>query len=903
MLPHLRPTQPATSERCASPAKAENWFLNYGCAGVLCILTGITLTFLSASEHEQNPTSCAANATVVEVHPIILDREYLGAEYEKTLEETKNIVEKLIREHLKNGGLIVKYYSWTSINLKRDFSAVLSVSSCKNTWNIYQEAVRERLVMLSITDPDCPRLPAGNAIMIPRSDGPGNSFDEVSQIILDMKSSRAIDWHTATLLYDQAYDTEISRCILSLLEDREGIKPLTLTEFKINAPTHSWEKRKEIRKTLLGIPTAYTGRNFIAIVNMATLTLLMEISKDLKLVNPFSKWLYLIPNSEKANSDFFTRSTIINEGDNVAFVYNNANKANNCSVSVMCYMESYLLHFIRSLSKLIREEQIVFGQISDEEWEIIRPSKQERQTKFLHMIRTAITSKDECNKCSQWKIQSAETWGYVYRTDFVPDLIDSQERRKFTMLDIGYWSPQDGFMLTDALFPHSQYGFRGIQLVFYSYHNPPWQFVSYNESGVPIISSGVVYDILTELSRKLNFTYTMVISQPAELNGSIIEGNTSSVFDLKTISSDIPQDIFSTLVNNKILLAAIGSTVNEKQKKFISFTDPISIQTYSFIISRPRELSRVLLFLSPFGPDTWLCLAAAVALMGPILCVINRLSPYYEVHNKPTNIGLGKVNNCFWYIYGALLQQGGLYLPYADSGRIIIGTWWLVVLVIVTTYCGNLVAFLTFPKIDIPVNRVMQLLRNDRGMTWSIRRGTFLEEILMDSTEPKYVQLYKGSQIITELTDDLVERIEAGKHVHIDWRNNLRYLMKRQFLRTDRCDFALSTDEFLDEQIALVMPKDSPYLELVNEEIKRMHQFGFIQRWVAHYLPAKDKCSGTGRVMDVQNHTVNSSDMAGSYWILLLGFISGLFIFLCEFAVSRYRQHRAARAATVAYND
>ena len=98
--------------------------------------------------------------------------------------------------------------------------------------------------MLSITDPDCPRLPTNNAIMvgethsatllqththphtqsiglhrtrfspslspppsqIPRSDGSGsNAFDEVSQIILDMKSSRAINWHTATLLYDQVY--------------------------------------------------------------------------------------------------------------------------------------------------------------------------------------------------------------------------------------------------------------------------------------------------------------------------------------------------------------------------------------------------------------------------------------------------------------------------------------------------------------------------------------------------------------------------------------------------------------------------------------------------------------------------------------------------------------------------
>lgn len=39
---------------------------------------------------------------------------------------------------------------------------------------------------------------------------------------------------------------------------------------------------------------------------------------------------------------------------------------------------------------------------------------------LLHSIcQAAITSKDECNKCSQWKIQSAETWGYVYRTDFL----------------------------------------------------------------------------------------------------------------------------------------------------------------------------------------------------------------------------------------------------------------------------------------------------------------------------------------------------------------------------------------------------------------------------------------------------------------------------------------------------
>lgn len=71
-----------------------------------------------------------------------------------------------------------------------------------------------------------------------------------------------------------------------------------------------------------------------------------------------------------------------------------------------------------------------------------------------------------------------------------------------------------------------------------------------------------------------------------------------------------------------------------------------------------------------------------------------------------------------------------MYLPRSDSARIIVGTWWLVVLVVVTTYCGNLVAFLTFPKIDTPIASVSQLLRLQNGITWGIKADTYLEDYL-----------------------------------------------------------------------------------------------------------------------------------------------------------------------------
>lgn len=127
--------------------------------------------------------------------------------------------------------------------------------------------------------------------------------------------------------------------------------------------------------------------------------------------------------------------------------------------------------------------------------------------------------------------------------------------------------------------------------------NPPWQILKVNESGEVVGYTGLVFDIIKELSNNLNFTFTVEI-----VNKTVTRNDVEGSLEITNLSTNnIPTEFIDMIRNKSVAFGACAFTVTEENKDLINYTIPISIQTYTFLVARPKELSRALLFISPFS--------------------------------------------------------------------------------------------------------------------------------------------------------------------------------------------------------------------------------------------------------------------------------------------------------------
>lgn len=164
-------------------------------------------------------------------------------------------------------------------------------------------------------------------------------------------------------------------------------------------------------------------------------------------------------------------------------------------------------------------------------------------------------------------------------------------------------------------------------------------------------------------------------------------------------------------------------------------------------------------------------------------------------------------------------------------------------------------------------------------------------------------ELIKSAEHHKELSRTVVERVRSGQHAFIHRRTNLIYIMKNDYLQTNRCDFTIGekkknfnlqiilthflnygvasykrynmntvffnllktkqihillfvklysakrstgNEDFAEEKLAMMLPKESPYLNKINKELSKMWTYTYAHRQL------------TSRPEGAQTHTITN---------------------------------------------
>ncbi|XP_018374481.1 PREDICTED: uncharacterized protein LOC108768527 [Trachymyrmex cornetzi] len=767
------------------------------------------------------PSLMSTNASMA----VVIDKSFFDnkAEYRDIVKNMYSFITAITREEIHMADIDVHIFRGIKVHNLQDFTVLLSVTSCYQMWSLHDAARKDEVVHLAITDQDCPRLPDSEGVSIPLI-LPGK---ELSQIFFDMRSIDALLWNNVNILHDDTFDRDTIGRVTKALSISLPNKKFNLVSRALFAFKHADSERNRryyIKDMLESFHVEQLGKCFLVIVTIDTAADVMEVAKSLNMALPDSQWLYIITDSVARNSTNITSFIdLLTEGSNVAFIYNVTDSDTYCNVSLKCHIQELVSALANALKMSLMTEIELYSHITDEEFELVRLNKQGRRQEILKSIKIQLI---EDTFSTSGVCGKCLFWRFASAITWGNFFVHGKNVAH--LIESGTWIPILGANFTDVLFPHVVHGFRGINVPIATYHNPPWQTISLTNSGEKEFG-GLLFDVVKYLGKKLNFTYN-------------------------------------------VLSPAIDQT------KFTRNTTVANV-TYSFLTAKPGQLSRALLFTAPFTKETWACLAASIIIMGPILYLIHKYSP-----SSTKTSGLNSCWQCVWYVYGALLQQGGMYLPHSDSARLLVGVWWLVVMVLVATYSGSLVAFLTFPNTDTAILTVDDLIAHKSKLTWGFPNGSFLEEYLKNAEEEKYHILLERAIIHNATQEtDMIEQIKMGKHVLIDWRSTLRFLMRNDLLLTKGCAFSLSTDEFMDEPIAMIIAKDSPYIKIINAELHRMHESGLMNKWIAEQIPVKDKCSDSFVNQGVEERKVNVTDMQGIFFVLFMGVTGSIFLLCCEF--------------------
>ena len=99
--------------------------------------------------------------------------------------------------------------------------------------------------------------------------------------------------------------------------------------------------------------------------------------------------------------------------------------------------------------------------------------------------------------------------------------------------------------------------------------------------------------------------------------------------------------------------------INSDREAVVDFTKPYMNYGVGILMRKPQKKTNIFAFLEPLDFNVWGCVLASLFVVGILIYIVDRLSPYSSFRRENSNNqDAFDLKNSMWFAFASCMQQG-----------------------------------------------------------------------------------------------------------------------------------------------------------------------------------------------------------------------------------------------------
>ncbi|XP_069999655.1 glutamate receptor ionotropic, kainate glr-3 isoform X2 [Penaeus vannamei] len=321
-------------------------------------------------------------------------------------------------------------------------------------------------------------------------------------------------------------------------------------------------------------------------------------------------------------------------------------------------------------------------------------------------------------------------------------------------------------------------------------------------------TSGLLMDFMEIFARKLNFTFSVVKSVDGEWGRLLPNGSTTGMIGM--------------CQRNEVDMALGPFSITYKRSQIIDYSVPLYIDSFGIFLPRPRKERDLAVIVKPFAWQVWAALLALMAISMALGVAYDWMALQGSLPGA-ARTGAGGRRTFFRasWIFKTILVEPIDLLPTSLTGRVLLGTWMVVSLILSSAYQSILTSLLAVPKVEVPVDSLQDLL--DYGkIPWSVEHGTSIHQLLDDSSADVYKKINKKIFYVSSSFAERDRMKEERFAILCDFFS-MKLIMSDDYGQTGECNYYIAKEVIWSAAMAFAFPKGSHITAHFNKWCNRKY--------------------------------------------------------------------------------